>query len=579
MNRIDHAVIGGLVVVLALLALAIGVPAFSPSSATPSASPTLEPAVPYREGTIGRPVSVNPLGARTQADRDLVALTFSGLVRLGPDGNLIPDLASRWMTDETGKSWTFSLRPDATWHDGEPLTAHDVVFTINVLRDPNYTGPGAGSWSEVTATAVDARTVRFDLATPLGGFLQLATQPIAPAHLLSGVPVTELADDPFGQAPVGSASFVVLELDAHHAVLEPAAKVLAARNDGPEPQASAGVPTDALATAGPTKRPSIAEPKLARIEFRFFDDAASLERAFEAGEIDAASGLSPAQVANLVTVADGARALRSPGTTLTSVLLNLRLGHPELRDPAVRAALLAALDRPAIIDDAFGGMATQADSMIPPSSWAFDRVASAPVAHDAAGAAKALTKAGWTKVDDRWRPAKATEPYVIELLSPSAEMNPTLHAVAQRVAADWDGLGFTVKLVERDPGSSLTDPLREGKFTAAVLDIAIGLDPDVYPFLASSQTRSGGLNLIGLQDPTLDGLLAAARKPGDLAARKAAYSALQKQLTTGQYVLPLAFADEVVATRNHVQDIVVQPVGDPSDRFWDVLTWRLRNDR
>jgi peptide/nickel transport system substrate-binding protein len=579
MNRIDHAVIGGLVLVLALIAVAIGVPAFNPSSATPSALPSLKPAVPYREGTIGRPVSVNPLGARTQVDRDLVALTFSSLVRLGPDGTLIPDVATRWVADPTGKSWTFSLRPDAHWHDGEPLTARDVVFTVDVLRDAAYTGPGAGSWREVTATAVDSSTVRFDLTTPLGGFLQLATQPIAPAHLLSGVPVAEMAGHAFGRTPVGSASFVILELDDQHAVLEPAAKVLAGGTDGTQPDASGGAPTDVLATAVPTKRPSIPEPKLARIEFRYFDDAASLERAFKAGEVDAASGLSPSQAAELLQAADGARVLRSPGTTLTTVLLNQRLVHAELRDPAVRSALLAGLDRAAIIDDAFGGLATQADSPIPPKSWAFDAAASTPVAHDPAAAAKALTKAGWTKVDGLWRLPKAKDPYQLELLSPNAEMNPTLNAVARRVAADWTALGFKVTLAELDPGTSVTAQLREGKFTAAVLDISIGLDPDLYPLLASSQTRAGGLNLIGLQDPTLDGLLSAARKPGDDAARKAAYSALQKQLTAGQYLLPLAFADEVVVAGNHVQDVVVQPVGDPSDRFWDVLTWRLRNDR
>jgi peptide/nickel transport system substrate-binding protein len=580
MNRTDHAVIGGLVLVLALVAVAIGVPAFSPSSATPSAAiPSFAPAVPYREGALGRPVSVNPLGARTQADRDLVALTFSSLVKLGPDGMLIPDLASRWTPDPTGKSWTFNLRTDARWHDGEPVTAHDVVFTIDVLRDPNYTGPGAGSWREVTATAVDAQTVRFDLTTPLGGFLQLMTQPIAPAHLLSGVPVAELADNAFGRAPVGSGSFVLLEVDDEHAILEPAAKALAGGGDGSGPNASGDVPPAALETAGPTKRPAIPEPKLARIEFRYFDDVATLAQAFEKGEVDAVSGLSPTEAADLVAASDGARALRSPGTTLTSVLLNLRVGHPELRDPAVRRALLAGVDRAGIIEEAFGGMATRADSPIPPSSWAFDRVASAPVGHDAAAAIAALTKAGWTKIDEHWRPPSATEAYAIELLSPDAQMNPTLHAVALRVAADWEALGFSVNLIELDPGVSLTDQLRDGKFTAAVLDVSIGLDPDVYPFLASSQTRSGGLNLIGLQDPTLDALLSAARKPGEPDARKAAYSALQKQLTTGQYLLPLAFADEVVVARNDVQDVVTQPVGDPSDRFWDVLTWRLSNDR
>jgi ABC-type transport system substrate-binding protein len=264
---------------------------------------------------------------------------------------------------------------------------------------------------------------------------------------------------------------------------------------------------------------------------------------------------------------------------LTAVLLNLRVGHLELRDPAVRKALLAGLDRGAIVANAFGGMASQADSPIPPTSWAFDRAASPPVAFDAAAAAAALTKAGWTKVEEKWRPAKATTPYTIELLAPDPAMNPGLHAVAERVAADWQALGFTVTLVETDPGTSLTERLREGKFTAAVIDMSIGLDPDLYPLLASSQTRTGGLNLIGLQDSTLDGLLSAARKPGTPEARKAAYTALQTQLSLGQYILPVAFADEVVVARSAVQDVVVQPVGDPSDRFWDVLTWRLANDR
>ena len=580
MNRNDQAIIGGLILVLAVVALAIGVPAYAPDSAparTPL--PTIEPAAPYREGTLGRPVSVSPLAARTQVDRDLVALTFSGLVKLGPDGILIPDLAARWTTDETGKSWTFSLRPDARWHDGEPVTAQDVVFTINVLRDPTYTGPGAGSWLEVTPTAVDERTVQFDLTTPLGGFLQLATQPIAPAHLLTGVPVDALADDPLGQAPIGSGPFVMAELDADHAVLEPAASFGLPGPDGGEPSPSAPPPTDALATPGATKRPAIAAPRLSRLEFRYFDDVATLTDAFEAGEIDAVSGLPPAEAASLVAAVDGSRALRSHGTTLTAVLLNLRVAHLELRDPAVRKALLAGLDRSAIVAGAFGGMATQADSLIPPTSWAFDKAASAPVAHDPAAAAAALTKAGWTKVDEKWRPAKATTPYTIELLTPDREMNPGLHAVAEQVAASWEALGFTVTLVETDPGTSLTERLREGKFTAAVIDVSIGLDPDLYPLLASSQTRTGGLNLIGLQDSTLDGLLAAARKPGTPEARKAAYTALQTQLSLGEYILPVAFADEVVVARNTVQDVVVQPVGDPSDRFWDVLTWRLANDR
>ena len=141
------------------------------------------------KGVLGRPVSVSPLSARTQADRDLVALVYAGLVRNGPSGSLVPDLAERWTVDSTGAVWTFYLRDDARWHDGEPVTAEDVAFTIGVLQDPKYTGPGAGSWNEVTVATQGTLTVVFTLKTPLGGFLQAATQPIAPAHILAGIPV------------------------------------------------------------------------------------------------------------------------------------------------------------------------------------------------------------------------------------------------------------------------------------------------------------------------------------------------------------------------------------------------------
>jgi peptide/nickel transport system substrate-binding protein len=577
MNRLDHALIGGLVLLLGAIAVLIGAPALMPATAVPTAKPTPPAVEPYREGVVGRPFSVSPLAARTQADRDLVALVFDGLLARGPDGRLVPDLATSWSVDATGRSWTFDLRPDATWHDGVPVTADDVVYTVDVLRDPAYEGPGAGSWNEVTATAVDARTVRIDLATPLGGFLELATQPIAPAHLLRDVPVEGLADDPFGRAPVGSGPFVLTELDDDHAVLEPAATTSLSEPVGePSP---APIPSDPLGTTAPTRRPAIAEPQLGRMEFRFFDDGAGVAKAFEAGELDAASGLGFAEAAALSSTSAGARELRYPGTTLSTVVLNLRPSHPELRDPAVRLALLQAIDRPAVVREVFAARAALADSPIPPTSWAFDAAASPTVAPDAAAAAAALKKAGWTKVDDHWRPPGAKEPYSIELLSPGAAMSPALHTVAERVAADWEALGLTTTIVEADPSTPMADRLRKGEFGAAVVDISIGHDPDLYPLLASSQTQTAGLNISGLQDATLDGLLSAARQPATDEARMAAYSALQTQLTAGRYLLPIAFADEVVVVRDTLQGAVVQPVSDGSDRFWDVLTWRLANGR
>ena len=582
MTRTDTFVVGILVVLLALVAGVIGAPALQPAVATPSAtadggsSPLPVTARPYVEGVIGAPVSVSPLTARTQVDRDLVALTFSGLVRNGPSGTIVPDLARSWTVDDAGDTWTVHLRDDARWHDGEPVTATDVVFTIATLKDPAYTGPSGTSWREVAVTALDEATVRFDLATPLGGFLQALTQPIAPAHLLADVPVDLLPDHPFGEQPVGSGPFSLVELTDTTASLVPATTIDPAGEPG-DADASAP-PTDSLTTAPPTLRPGRPLPYLAGIEMRFYTDPDALAADYRAGRLDAASGLAPVLAAELGAL-DGSRLLRYPGATLTAVLLNLRPTHPEFASPAVRTALLAAIDRGAIIGSAFAMSAATATGPIPPSSPVFDAAADPPVAYDPGAAAKALKAADWTQKDDRWYLPKAKDPLAIEVLSPTKGANPGLFAAAERVVADWTALGLTVTHTPLPPGEFVTDRLATADFSVAVADVTIGLDPDLYPLLASSQTLTGGSNVMGLQDPTLDGLLAKARAPGTETERKAAYSALQVQLGKGRYLLPLAFADEVVVARDVLEGPALRQVSDRSDRFWDVLTWRLADGR
>jgi peptide/nickel transport system substrate-binding protein len=574
-TRIDRFVVGTLVILFAIIAGLVGAPGLTP--AAPSAAPTasLESIVsrPYREGVVGHPVSVSPLSARSQADRDLVALLFSGLVKDGPAGTLLPDLADSWTVDPSGATWTFELRADARWHDGEPVTAEDVAFTIRTLQDPGYTGPGAGSWNDVTVQTDGPRTVAFTVANPLGGFLQAATQPIAPAHLLSGVAVDALADDPFGRRPVGSGPFALVRIDAETADLVPAAVVLPDEASAPRPSPV----VDSLATPAPTVRPTGAMPYLAGIQFRYFDDPASLAAAYRREEVDGASGL-PSDLAGELAATPGSRMLRYPGSTLTAVLFNLRPNRHVFTSPALRTAFLAAIDRPALIGEAFAGVAGAANGPIPPTSPLFDPAAADPVGFSPDAAQKALKAAGWTKVDNAWRRKTDKAALTFELLSPDAESNPGLFAAAAAVAADWKFIGIQVTHVPLAPGEFVSR-VASADFTAVVADVRIGLDPDLYPLLASSQTLTGGSNVIGLQDPALDKLLVAARKPAAAADRAAAYSALQVQLGKGQYLLPLAFADEPIVVRDTLQGPQLRQVADRSDRFWDVLTWRLAADR
>jgi len=167
----------------------------------------------------------------------------------------------------------------------------------------------------------------------------------------------------------------------------------------------------------------------------------------------------------------------------------------------------------------------------------------------------------------------------IEILSPDEGSNPTVWAVARQVASDWRRLGLTVKHVGLPAGEFVTDRLAKSKFQVAVTDMTIGLDPDLYPLLASSQTVTGGSNIIGVQDPALDKLLVAARAPGTPEARSAAYSKLQAQLADGRYLLSLAFSEELSVARDTLQGPAIRQVADAADRFWDVLTWRLAGDR
>jgi peptide/nickel transport system substrate-binding protein len=578
MTRTDTTVVGALVVLLALLAGLVSIPALQATSATPSTGPDASgrPAPrAYREGVVGHPVSVSPLTARTQADRDLVALVFSGLVRNGPNGTVVPDLAERWSVDDKGRVWTFKLRDDAMWHDGEPVTADDVVFTIETLQDPDYTGPGATSWSEVTVRAVSPSVVTFTLKTPLGGFLQAATQPIAPAHLLDEVPVTLLADHPFGRQPVGSGPFALASLDNDVAELIPAESAIPPIDAEPDPSAA---PTDSLTSAPPTARPERPTPYLPGIELHFYDDPDALAAAYRAGVLDAASGL-PSAVASDLAASKDSRLLRYPGSTLTAVLLNLRPNHPEFRDPKVRTALLGAIDRVALIDKVYASVAVSAPGPIPPSSPLFDPAADPPVAFSTSGAKKALKAAGWDLKADGWHLPNAKKPLQVELLSPEKAANPGAFAAAEAVAADWKALGLSVNHAALPPSEFVNDRLATGAFAAALTDVTIGLDPDLYPLFASSQTRTGGSNIAGVQDPTLDRLLTAARAPGTMEARKVAYSALETRLGKGRYLLPLAFSDEAVVVRDTVEGPAIRQVADGADRFWDVLTWRLAADR
>ena len=85
------------------------------------------------EGVIGTPRFINPVLATSDADRDLTALIYSGLMRISNDGSLEPDLAEKYTVSPDGRRYTFTLKKDSLWHDGKPVTAESVYGRTALL--------------------------------------------------------------------------------------------------------------------------------------------------------------------------------------------------------------------------------------------------------------------------------------------------------------------------------------------------------------------------------------------------------------------------------------------------------------
>jgi len=303
----------------------------------------------FREGIVGAPQYLNPLLADPYpVDRELVSLLFDGLTRYDASGRLTPNLAENWRIGEDGRSVRFVLRDEITWHDGEPVTAADVVFTYSLLQDDAFPGSAALKmlWQSVTINQIDDRTVEFVLAEPYSPFLAATTRGLLPAHILEGVTAASLPDHEFNQAPVGTGPWLV----------EP-------DQDWQSSRRLRLTPFPAAWRQG---------TQISALEFRFYPDEAGLLAAFNAGEIHAINSISASllpQVANI----QGIRLFTVSAPQYTQLLFNLtETGSAALRSVAVRQGLAHALDRDMLVDAALNGQGLPLEGPYLPSSWAYN---------------------------------------------------------------------------------------------------------------------------------------------------------------------------------------------------------------
>lgn len=492
------------------------------------------------EGELGSPQFINPLLAISDADRDLSMLTYAGLMGLSGEGSLIPVLAEGYQMSEDGKTYTFTLRTNAKFTDGTPVTADDVVFTVSKAQNAGLKSPKYADWAGVSAKAVDQRTVRFTLTKPYAPFLSLTTLGILPSRLWQNVSNEEFPFSNLQTNPVGAGPF----------------KVEGVKRD------PSGLVSSVLLGYNPQY--VLGRPYLDSIRFNFYSRSEDLAENLRKGNVESAYD---------VGLPD---ALTAPYARVFGVFWNPNEKQVYAR-LEVRKALSLALDRQKIIDDVLGGYATPIMGPVPPGG-AVEQVPVPTSDNPTEAAANVLRSAGWTYDGEVriWKHAGAKQS--LEGITLRTSNVPELKSVATAVKAQWEKLGVPVAIELYEPGDLSQNVIRPRKYEALLYGMVIGRDQDLYAFWDSKERNDPGLNIALYANKAVDTLLQEARGSSSEEKRRAA---LQKIEDTIAADYPAAFIyapDFTYVVPKDLHGVALPQIITPSDRFVDAASWYKATD-
>ena len=498
----------------------------------------------YAEGVLGPLDTLNPLFASTSAEQSVGSLVFSKLYDYDKTGHLTGDLALSTSIDSAGTLYTVKIRPDAYWQDGVKLTASDVVFTINLIKNSAVRSTITG-WDNIKVTAVDDTTITFGMSAVYASFAHALTFPILPEHILKNVEPNSIRTDPFSNKPIGSGPFKVdfvqdVDVKTGH-------KIVHMENN---------------------KSYYKGDSKLDVFQLDVFTDRDSILKALSVGEINAASDLTSSDTLQV----NSARYNINTSSIESGVYALLNTNRGSLKDVNIRKALQIGTDTESIRKQLPGGAPVLSLPFV--DGQLSGDIPTVP-AFNSDAAKKILTDDGWI-LDGTTRKKDGVE---LKLKIVTTKDN-DYERVLEAIAGQWRDLGISIDTVVLNTGDNaqglVQSTLQQRDYDVLLYQLAIGADPDVYAYWHSSQASSKGFNFSNYSNLISDDALTSARSRLEPGLRNAKYLTFARQWLSdvpaiGLYQSTLHYVSSKNVGTFDASNTLVTPL----DRYDDVRYWSV----
>lgn len=504
----------------------------------------------YTEGIVGEPMHINPILAQaTDVDADMVQLVYSSLFSYDDAGRLRPSLAEGYELQEDGKKYVVKLRSGVKWHDGQDLTADDVLFTFRTIQDASYRSPLRANWQGVDVSKDDDQTVVFSLKKAYFDFLENLTVGIVPKHIWDGIPPEKFSLADVNLNPIGSGPFRVegFKKDSNGTILSYELRAF--------PQYFEGAPF------------------LQKVVLYFYGSEEDMLSAYRRREILAASNVTPGSFPEDLKNQKDTVIHDVSQPRVFAVFLNEKKNAALAEEP-VRRALALATDRERLVREVLDGHGDPAYSLFSPNTSAYSSAGEASV-FNPDEAVKILEDAGWMLGDDGVR-EKGGVRLEFDIATPNWD---ELVKTAHMVENGWNEIGAHVTVSVLENVSDAQRTIRSREYAALVYGLAMTFEPDPYSFWHSSQTGELEHNFSLFSDKRADELLSNSREELSADARAGMYREFQEILATRMPAVFLYSPRYVYVQRRSVQGFSARAINTPASRFQDIARWYMSTKR